>query len=77
MAYLYRAIVQYKDSASRKAIETVLEQEATKIVHEHQIYILAALEKFPDKIFNGLKEGIIVTNYDRIEVDNWKEDRFD
>ncbi|MES2379785.1 MAG: hypothetical protein V4538_02005 [Bacteroidota bacterium] len=77
LGMLYRAMVQYKDSASRQMIEKVLKDSKTEINHEHAIYIVAALERFPDPIYDGLKELAVMSEYDRITVDHWKHDSFD
>lgn len=59
---LYQAIVQYKNEASRKLIEQSLsakdESTSDYQMKYHLEYIYLALVKYPDNIYNGLKEQI-------------------
>lgn len=59
---LYQAIVQYKNEASRKLIEQSLSAKVESIsdyqMGYHLEYIYLALVKYPDNIYNGLKEQI-------------------
>jgi len=55
---LYKSIVQYKTPESRELLEKAIEMEKDSNIKVHSISIWLALEKYPDPIYDGIKETI-------------------
>ena len=62
---MYLAIVQYKDMESRALMELALDLEEKPKMYEHPINIWIALSKYPDPVYNGLKESIQLSKLQR------------
>ncbi len=59
---LYQAIVQYKNLQSYNLIKQILSEKDRTDLSCHYESIYLALNKFPNKIYNGLKEQIKLTD---------------
>ena len=66
---MYQAIVQYKNKDALNLITKSLNECTPEALKHHKIYIANALKKYPNKIFNTLSDKIILTDFQRNEVD--------
>lgn len=66
---LYLTTVQYKNQESKELIENTLNNAKKSTLKYHSEFIWLALTKYPDPIYEGLK--------DEIKISDWKKDEFD
>jgi hypothetical protein len=57
-AMLYEALAQYKTAETVTLLEKALRAAEREELRLHRIYIFAALEKYPDPVFQEVKESI-------------------
>ena len=67
---LYQAIAQYKNRQSYNLIKQTLSKEEKPELRYHYKYIYLALTKYPNKIYNGLRDKIKLTDLELHDVED-------
>ena len=70
---LYQVLAQYKNAETRKIFERTLNIEFEYTRQYHTAFLWLALKKYPSPIFDGLIDGIEISDFQRQEFDYWMD----